>query len=161
MKYLVRALKYLLYFLIVFCFCILLVMLFSRRDGVTLATMFKEGSFLPICLIFLFFSAIYPLLGYRKGRLRLDGDWKDYRDTVVETMESGGYRLEEEDGGKLMFRHSKPMFRLSRMYEDAITFLPQENDPTLVLVDGPSRDTLKIIGSIYYNYRMQHPQDGE
>ena len=158
MKYFVRALKYLIYFLLVFFFCVLLVMLFSHREGLTLATMFKEGSFLPLCLIFVGFAAIYPLLGYRKGKMRLDGDWEDYRDTVVETMESGDYALIGEDGGKMVFRHTKPMFRLSRMYEDTITFLPQESDPTLVLVDGPSRDTLKIIGSIYYNYRMSHPQ---
>ena len=97
MKYLIRSLKYLVYVLIIFFVCIALVMLFSHQPISAFPEMFKEGSLLPICLIFVAFAAIYPLIGYRKGRLVLDGEWKDYREAVMETMKNAGYRLVEED----------------------------------------------------------------
>lgn len=159
MKYLVRSLKYLVYFVVIFIICVAIVVVFSHQSFTDIPSLFKEGSLLPICLIFIGFAAIYPAVGYRKGRLNLDGEWKDYRDTVVDTMESAGYKLVEEDGSSLKFRHTRPMIRLTRMWEDAVTFEQQENDPYLVLVDGPSRDTLRIVSSIYYNYRMNHPQE--
>ena len=161
MKYLVRSLKYLAYFVLIFFVCVLIVVLISHPQGSSFASLFKEGSLLPICLIFLFFAAIYPLLGYKKARLVMDGEWKDYRDTIVETMQSAGYELKSEDERELKFRSKSATMRIRRMWEDGITFTRQENDPSLVLVDGPSRDTLRIVGSVYYNYRMNHPQSEE
>ena len=161
MKYAVRAIKYLIYFVIIFFICLAIVVLFSHQSFTDIPSLFKEGSLLPICLIFLFFAAVYPAVGYRKARLTLDGEWADYRDTVVQTMESGDYKLVSEEDGKMVFRHQRPLFRLTRMWEDAITFIPQADNPGLVKVDGPSRDTFRIMSNIYYNYRMSHPQDGE
>ena len=161
MKYLIRSLKYLLYFVIIFFLCIALVLLFSHQPISSFPELFKEGSLLPICLIFLFFAAIYPLVGYRKGRLVMDGEWKDYRDAIKKTMEGADYELVSEDENSLKFRSKRAAIRLTRMWEDAITFTRQESDPNLVLVDGPSRDSLRLVGNVYYNYRMEHPQDGE
>ncbi len=161
MKYIIRSLKYLVYVLVIFFICIALVMLFSHQPISAFPEMFKEGSLLPIGLIFVAFAAIYPLIGYRKGRLVLDGEWKDYREAVMETMKNAGYKLVEEDERSLKFRSERPAVRLSRMWEDAITFTQQESDPSLVLVDGPSRDTLRLVGNVYYNYRMKHPQSEE
>ena len=161
MKYLIRSLKYLLYFVIIFFLCVALVLLFSRQPISSFPELFKEGSLLPICLIFLFFAAIYPLVGYRKGRLVMDGEWKDYRDAIKKTMEGADYELVSEDENSLKFRSKRAAIRLTRMWEDAITFTRQESDPNLVLVDGPSRDSLRLVGNVYYNYRMEHPQDGE
>ncbi len=161
MKYLIRSLKYLLYFVIIFFLCIALVLLFSHQPISSFPELFKEGSLLPICLIFLFFAAIYPLVGYRKGRIVMDGEWKDYRDAIKKTMENADYEMVSEDENSLKFRSKRAAIRLTRMWEDAITFTRQESDPNLVLVDGPSRDSLRLVGNVYYNYRMEHPQDGE
>ena len=161
MKYLVRSLKYLAYFVIIFCLCLLIVVIFSHQSLASIPSLFKEGSLLPICLIFLGFAALYPAVGYRKARLVLDGEWKDYRDAVMKTMEDAGYKLVEETPRTMKFRSSRAAIRITRMWEDDITFELQENDPTLVKVDGPSRDTLRLVGSVYYNYRMSHPQSEE
>ena len=61
----------------------------------------------------------------------------------------------------MVFRHTKPLVRFTRMWEDAVTFIPQADDPALVKIDGPSRDTLRLVSGIYYNYRMEHPQSEE
>jgi len=159
MKYIVRALKYLVYFVVIFFICLAIVVLFSHQSFTDIPSLFKEGSLLPICLIFIGFAALYPAVGYRKGRLHLDGEWMDYRDSVMQTMEGAGYKLVEEDEHTMKFRHTRPLIRLTRMWEDAITFEQQESDPYLVLVDGPSRDSLRLVSAIYYNYRMSHPQE--
>ena len=100
-------------------------------------------------------------MGYRKAKLVLDGEWKDYRNAIMKTMEGADYELVSETDRTLKFRSKRTGVRLSRMWEDAITFEQQENDPALVKVDGPSRDTLRLVGSVYYNYRMEHPQSEE
>ena len=161
MKYLIRSVKYLAYFVIIFFLCLVVVVIFSRQSLTDIPSLFREGSFLPICLIFVGVSAIYPAVGYRKGRLVLDGEWRDYCDAVVKTMQSADYELVEEDEKKMVWRSKRPVIKLTRMWEDAITFEVQENDPSLVLVDGPSRDTFRIIGAVNYNYRMFHPQNEE
>ena len=161
MKYVIRSIKYLLYFVVIFCLCVVVVVVFSHQSLADVPSLFKEGSLLPICLIFVGFAALYPAVGYRKGRLHLDGEWKDYRDAVMHSMTGAGYKLVEEDDRHMKFRHGRPLIRLTRMWEDAVTFELQESDPGLVLVDGPSRDTMRIVSSVYYNYRMSHPQNGE
>ena len=161
MKYLIRSLKYLAYFVTIFFLCIAVVLIFSRQPLSSFPELFKEGSLLPIALIFLGFAALYPAVGYRKARLVLDGEWKDYREAVMQTMKDAGYQLAQEDDRKMVFRSNRAAIRITRMWEDAITFELQENDPTLVKVDGPSRDTLRIVSSVYYNYRMSHPHSEE
>ncbi len=161
MKYLVRSVKYLIYFVIIFFLCIALVLLFSHQPFTTFPEMFKEGSLLPICLIMVGFAALYPAVGFRKARLNLDGEWKNYRDAVIETMKTAGYRLVGEDERTMKFRSNRAAIRFTRMWEDAITFELQEDNPYLVKVDGPSRDTMRIVGAVHYNYRMQNPQEGE
>lgn len=161
MKYLIRSVKYLLYFVIVFCLCVLVVMIFSHQPLSAIPTLFKEGSMLPIALIFVGVAAIYPAVGYRKARLVLDGEWPETRDAIVKTMQSADYELAEEDDTKMVWRSKRPVIRFTRMWEDTITFERQENDPTLVLVDGPSRDTFRIASAVNYNFRMSHPQSEE
>ena len=158
MKYLIRSLKYLAYFVLIFFLCIFIVLVFTHQQFTSLHEMFKEGSLLPITLIFMGFAALYPAVGYRKARLVLDGEWKDYREAVMQTMKDAGYKLVAEDDCTMKFRSTRAAIRITRMWEDAITYELQENDPTLVKVDGPSRDTMRLVGSVYYNYRMSHPQ---
>ena len=160
MKYLLRSFKYLVYFVLIFFLCILIIRLAMRGQRVPLVEMFEEGAFTKIAIIFAAFALVYPLVGYKKGRLTLDGEWSAYRDAVVKTMTGAQYNLVSEEGGVMKFRSSRAAIRLSRMWEDAITFTPLP-DGIHVEVDGPTRDTTRIISSIYYNYRMQNPQSEE
>ncbi|MBP5505508.1 MAG: hypothetical protein J6X89_05360 [Bacteroidales bacterium] len=161
MRYLIRSLKYLLYFVIIFFICIGIVLLTSHQKFTSLPDMFQEGSLLPIVIVFVGIAAIYPALGYRKGRLNLDGEWPEYRDSVMKTMEEAGYNLVSEENGNMKFRSGRLAIRLTRMWEDAITFIVNDDTPGVVKVDGPSRDTFRIISNVYYNYRMSHPQSQE
>jgi len=160
MKYLVRCLKHLLYFVLLFFVCILVVRLTMHAGNASLAEMFKEGSFAKIAIIFVFFAAIYPLVGYKSGKMTLDGEWKDYHDVVVETMKNAQYSLVSDEDGVMKFRSDRLAMRITRMWEDAITFTPAA-DGIHVVVDGRFGDTSRLIGAIYYNYRMQNPQTQE
>lgn len=160
MKYIVRSLKYLVYFVLIFCLCILIIRVAMHGQDVPLAEMFEEGAFLKIAAIFVFFAAVYPLVGYKKGRLTLDGSWEEYHNVVVETMKNAEYSLVSDEDGVMKFRSDRVALRISRMWEDAITFTPAA-DGIHVEVDGRYRDTTRVISAIYYNYRMQHHQTEE
>lgn len=160
MKYLVRSIKHLAYFVLIFFLCVLIIKLATHAQDVPLSEMFEEGAFTKIALILVAFAALYPLLCYKKGKLVLDGEWAGYRDAVMQTMQNAEYSLVSEENGVMKFRSDKMALRLSRMWEDAITFTPAA-DGIHVDVDGPYRDTSRIIGAVYYNYRMSHHQTEE
>lgn len=163
MKYLIRSLKQLLYFVLIFVVCVAIVLLLNHQPISAVPLMFQEGALLPICLIFVFFAAIYPLVGYRKSHIEMDDAalWPDYRDAIMEAMKNAGYSLKSESDTTLKFRCDSTGVRIARKGEDAITFERDAADPARVSVDGPARDTLRFVGDVYYIYRRNHPQDQE
>ncbi len=163
MKYLVRSLKQLLYFVLIFVVCVAIVLLLNHQPISAVPLMFQEGALLPICLIFVFFAAIYPLVGYRKSHIAMDSEqqWPDYREAIMEVMKNAGYSLKGESDTTLKFRSSNTGVRIARKGEDAITFERDATDPARVNVDGPARDTIRFVGDVYYTYRQSHPQDQE
>ncbi len=163
MKYLVRSLKQLLYFVLIFVVCVAIVLLLNHQSISAVPLMFQEGALLPICLIFMFFAAIYPLVGYRKSHIAMDSaeNWPDYRKIILEVMKNAGYNISKESETSLKFRSGSTGVRISRKWEDAVTFEIDASDPARVNVDGPARDTLRFVGDIYYCYRQSHPQEEE
>ncbi len=161
MKYLIRSLKQLLYFVLIFVVCVAIVLLLNHQSISAVPLMFQEGALLPICLIFVFFAAIYPLVGYRKSHIAMDDAnlWPDYREAILEAMKNAGYSLKQESDTLLKFRCDSAGVRISRKGEDAITFERDSADPARVNVDGPTRDTLRFVGDVYYIYRCKHPQN--
>ncbi|MBO4765455.1 MAG: hypothetical protein J5508_07105, partial [Bacteroidales bacterium] len=88
--------------------------------------------------------------------ITLDGPFSDYHDIIKQTMEDADFSLESEDDEKMVFRQNKGYMRFSRMWEDAITFYKGEER---VYVDGPIRDTTRIISNVYYNYRQRNQKN--
>ena len=62
------------------------------------------------------------------------------------------------DSQQIVYRQKKALLRFTRMWEDAITFFKGEDR---IFVDGPVKDTTRVISSVYYNYRMRNPKDYE
>lgn len=157
MKYLIRSLKYLVYFVILFLIIITITGLLTTPDGeaFSYASLLKEGSLPKLVVFFVVFAAIYPFLGFTKRKLYLNGDFTEYRQIVVETMENAGFVFEDEQDGQISFRQASNMRRFSRMYEDRVTFFTNENP---VLVDGYRKDVDRLVRTIEYRIRQQ-PQD--
>jgi len=132
-----------------------ILLLTSKQDSVNLADLFKPGSLPKIAIFFILIAAVYPALGFAKRKLYLNGDIRKYRDIIVTSMENAGYTLYEDTSDHFVFRHKKGFVRLTRMYEDKITFSVLENP---VLVEGFRKDVERVIRTIEFRIRQEDEQ---
>ena len=154
MRYFVRALKYLVYFAIIFVVMVSVIYLFSsqKAEGLPFSDLFKEGSLPLIALFFVAVSAIYPALSFQKKQLYLNGDFTKYAEMVDEVMKSQDYVGEKREDGCYTYLKRGTYARLSRMYEDRITFTTSDNP---VLVEGYRKDLLRILSMLNYRIRQE------
>ena len=115
---------------------------------------------LTIAAIALFICAVGP-----KAGVMMDDDVPTaYPKMVIDTA-GVGQEMTEFNGSAPILAHftanAENVGPYTPLYEWHVYKPGQESDPYLVLVDGPSRDSLRLVGNVYYNYRMEHPQDGE
>ena len=158
MKYLIRSLKYLLYFLVIFFIIVGLLFLwqYTKNTDITFAGLFREGSLPELVIFFLLVAAIYPALGFVKRKFHLNGDYAKYAGTIENTHKDAGYEIGSKDDEKVVFRHRKAITRLTRMYEDAIVFDLRE-DP--IVVDGLRKDVDRILRAISYRISREEEEN--
>lgn len=151
MKYFIRAVKYFLYFSIIVTIIMAALVLFKVIDA-DIELMFRNGydSLWQIALMFAAVSAFYPMLGFMKKDALIPGEYKDIRQTVVEHMQEKGYSLETENGEDLTFRLRNGINRLSRMYEDRISFTRNFSG---FQVEGLRKDVVRIVYGLEYKFR--------
>lgn len=156
MRYLIRSVKYFIYFalLLVVMMTALYALRMTDPQAKDFASMFfKNGydSLKLIALVFAAVSAIYPLIGFAKIKAIVPGDYADIRNLVTGYMEDRGYVLEKEDGENLSFRARSFGKKLTRMFEDRIEL---ERDFTGFLVKGKRSDIVRIIHGLETKARM-------
>lgn len=153
LKYIVRAVKYFFYFSILLCVFMYILVLLHVVDG-NIETMFKNGydSLWQIAAMFAVISAIYPQFGFVRKDAYLPGESSEVRPLVVEYMESRNYTLESEDGENMTFRSRSAFNRITRMYEDRITFT---RDLGGYLVEGLRKDVIRLIYGLENKYRQK------
>jgi hypothetical protein len=154
MRYLIRALKYLVYFAIIFFLIVGIVFLFSHQKaaGLSFVDLFKEGSLPKIALFFVAVSALYPKLSFYKKEIYLNGDFTKYAGMIDEVMKNLGYKLESNDPGCVTYIKDSAYARLTRMYEDRVTFETADNP---IRVEGYRKDLLRILSAINYRVRQE------
>ena len=152
MRYIIRALKYMVYFAVMFVIIVSIVYLFSSQKlaGVPLSDLFKEGSLLKILLLFMAFSLVYPALSFQKKELPVGEDFTKHAEEVESVMESLGYVKESSSSGKVVYRCRSAYARFSRMYEDRITF---DTGSVPVTVEGYRKDLMRIVSGVTYRIR--------
>jgi hypothetical protein len=158
MKYIIRSLKYLLYFLVIFFIIVGLLFLwqYTKNTDITFSSLFQEGSLPKLVIFFLLVAAIYPALGFVKRKFHLNGDYSKYAATIEDTLKDAGYEIGSKDDEKIVFRHRKAITRLTRMYEDAIVFDLRE-DP--IVVDGLRKDVDRILRAISYRISREEEEN--
>ena len=146
MKYLVRAVKYFFYFTILLAVILAVFVLlgFVEADP---DTMFRNGtaSIRQILLLFAIVAAFYPKLAYASRPAVVPGEFRQIREGIVETMKERGYELEKEEGENLSFRSASSWGKISRMWEDRITFTRRMDGYDL---EGPNKDLLRITSAL-------------
>ncbi|MGN0190640.1 MAG: hypothetical protein ACI39U_03200 [Candidatus Cryptobacteroides sp.] len=151
-KYIVRAVKYFCWFLILFSLLIGILVL-TKFVPADINTMFIKGwvSVAEIAGVFLVFSAVYPKFGYVKRRLSIPGEWAEVSTQVKEFFsERGDYEIESEEEGKICYRSKSRAVRIARLWEDRITV-----DSVLggVELEGPAKDLNRIVSAFEYRLR--------
>ena len=160
MRYLIRACKYLVYFAIIFFVMVVIIYMFSSQKaaGLSFVDLFREGSLPKIALFFVFVSAIYPWLSFQKKELYLNGPFTKYAEMVDEVMKSQDFVLENQDATSVSYIKRSAYARLTRMYEDRVTFTTTDNP---VIVEGYRKDLVRILSAINYKVRQESREQEE
>jgi len=151
MRYLVRAVKYFFYFLIIFVVLMALMIAFGFVEA-DIDTMFRNGtdSLWQIAVMLVVFGAAYPFFGFTKKEVWITGEYGEIRDGVQAYMQRRGYVLESEEGENMTFRCAGPINRTFRMFEDRITLTRSFSGFTM---EGLRKDVVRLGMGLEYSFR--------
>ena len=156
MKYFIRSVKYLLYFIVLFCIVVLIVFYTSNNHAnITVFDLFKEGSATKIIIFFVAIAALYPLLGFSKKQLYTNDNFKERKKEIIELFENAKYTLKSDNGSSMAFIHRSPIMRTLRMYEDEINVDYSDNP---VIVSGLRKDVIRFSRSIEFLLQKEKEQ---
>ena len=150
MRYLIRALKYLVYFVVLFFVIVGLIWLFTQKGegGFSLAAMFQPGALPKIAILFLVIAAGYPYFAFTKRKVYLGGTFAEKRNIILACFEQWGYEIENEEPEKISFRLKSKTGRFTRMYEDRIVIDTKEEP---IVLNGYRRDIDRMARNINYS----------
>lgn len=154
MKYLLRAIKYYLYMVILVALMLAALSLMHVTEG-NISSMFRNGyeSIWQLALAFLAIALLYPKFGFSKRAVIIPGEYCEIREGILRYMEEHGYVLESEEGEDLTFKAKSPAFRIFRFFEDRVTMT---RDFGGFYVEGLTKDIVRIINGL--EYRFRNPQ---
>lgn len=141
MKYFIRSVKYLFYF--VFLFFILTLILYrisGTAEYTSYSDMFKENAAVSIGLFMLAVAAIYPAVGFGKKSLTIKGTYAENEKRIKEIMQDFGYILATDTDEKAVFRSKSRLTRFFRMWEDALTITKTGDAPVM---EGLRKDVIR------------------
>lgn len=146
MKYLVRAVKYFIYLMVILSL-IILVLIMTKMVESDISRMFVNGydSLWQIALMMAAFALIYPRLGFSCRTAHLYGPIEDNRQEILRVMDILDYRLESEQDGKMCFVKRSILTRIMKMYEDRITISPTA---TGLEVEGLTKDIVRVVSGL-------------
>ena len=153
MKYVIRAVKYLVYFTVMCSIILILTFHFSvKPEGLTLMDMLLvDGSLYKMLAFFVAVAAIYPALGFQNKPLYVS-NIKENRKQIVELFENANDVIASEDATSVSFKLRNPFLRLMRLYEDYVTIDFSDNP---VMIEGLRKDVLRFGRGIEYICREE------
>ena len=152
MRYFIRAVKYFIYFILLFVVIMAVLVLTGAAEG-DISTMFRGGysALWKIAVIFAVISAIYPSVGFIRKEAMIPGSWEEDKNIIKEFMGGRGYVLETEDTGTMSFRKTG-MSRFTRMYEDRVTLSAKIGG---VEIEGMRKDVLRLAMGLESRFRRE------
>ena len=152
MRYFIRAVKYFIYFILLFVVIMAVLVLTGAAEG-DISTMFRGGysALWKIAVIFAVISAIYPSVGFIRKEAMIPGSWEEDKDIIKEFMGGRGYVLETEDTGTMSFRKTG-MSRFTRMYEGRVTLSAKIGG---VEIEGMRKDVLRLAMGLESRFRRE------
>ena len=142
MKYLIRSIKYFIYFSLVCTLIITALVLIGAVEG-NIEAIFEEGytSIGKIAIFFAVVAAVYPKVGFINRGISTDKEWSEVRNDVIEYMNERQWDLESESDGVATFRVRGVAAKLSKMYEDRITLTKSAEGYQM---EGHRKDVMRL-----------------
>lgn len=146
MKYIVRAIKYFFYLMIILVL-IIAILVAAHIVEADISKMFVHGydSLWQIAIIMAIFAAIYPKIAFSTRTAHIQGSPEDYRDKLLQVMDLHGYRVEKEDGGVISFIKRSPFTRAVKMWEDRLVCSPT---PEGLEISGITKDLVRVVSGL-------------
>ena len=144
MRYLIRSVKYLLAFCVIYLAVVWLSLKTMRGMDVSvmdyvLATLqTTKGQLLMAAVVVL--SALYPRFGFMTRRVECD--MEEERDSLLANMALAGYTLREESEGRMVFRATSILDRIVMLFEDEIVV---EQYAQWINITGIRRGVAKVV----------------
>lgn len=155
MRYVIRILKYFLWFNILAGALIALMVFLGQTgwDG-SVASIFRDGvkSLVQIECFFIVCSCAYPAWSFMNLKDCPSGknDAEANKAAVKEYMAEHRFTLVSENGGELVYRFDSFAGRLARMFEDEIRFSVHDD---FITISGLRKEVVRI--SSYLEYRLR------
>lgn len=154
MKYLIRSIKYFIYFSVLLVVVMAVMVAIGAVDA-DIEMMFRHGyeSLWQIALMLVLIAVTYPFFGFIKKETVVPGEYSEIRQGVIDFMEDRGYTLKGEDGENMVFSQRNVVNRFFRMFEDNITLTRSITGFTM---EGLRKDVVRL--SYGMEYRFRHPE---
>lgn len=148
-RYLIRAIKQLITFLIALT---LIIGVFSITSGKEFRfdTLFRPGTGTQLTIFLLVMSLIYPLFGYVTRKVHLNKSFEEDQTTIKDIFFTNRYVIEGEGKGFVIFRHKSSFIRTMKLFEDTITVDVSDNP---IKLEGPRKDVYRLGRMIEYAIR--------
>lgn len=146
MKYLIRSIKYFIYFSLMCTLIVYALVLIGAVEG-DINTIFEEGykSVGKIAIFFALVAAVYPKLGFISRDMSVSESWSEIRMKTIEFMSERRYSLESESENKATFRLKGNTGRLTKMFEDRITLTKTADGWQM---EGLRKDVLRLASGL-------------
>ncbi len=148
-RYLIRAIKQLITFLIALT---LIIGVFSISSGKEFSfyTLFRPGTGTQLAIFLFVMSLIYPLFGYVTRNVHLNIGYEEDKTTIKDIFFTNRYVIESEGKEAIVFRHKSSFIRTMKLFEDTITVNISDNP---IKLEGPRKDVYRLARMIEYAIR--------
>ena len=122
MKYLIRSIKYFIYFSLMCAVIVSVLVLIGAVEG-DINAIFEDGyaSIGKIAIFFAIVAAVYPKVSFINREISSGKEWSEIRAEAIDFMRERQWEVESETDEAITFRVRGMAARLSKMYEDRIT----------------------------------------
>jgi hypothetical protein len=150
MKYIIRAIKYFIYFSLLTTVIITALVLIGAVEG-NIDSIFNGGTeaLWKIALFFAAVSAVYPKVGFITRDVPVDRDLSDIRGEVLTFFSDRRYELESETPEQMCFRLRGFGGKLSKMFEDRIILTRR---PGGYDMEGLRKDVLRLASGFEHRF---------
>jgi hypothetical protein len=151
-KYLLRVVKYIIFYAILIFLMLVVVYFTSSNQEITFWELIRPGQQTNLIILIVAFSVVYPFIGFTKQKIYTNGPFDQDKDAVVRIFTESGFIQASDNDGKLVFKAKRITMRIFRVFEDKVT-LDYTDNP--LVMEGMRRDVQRIARHMEHYFRSE------